>query len=105
MQIKWTVSALRDLASEMEYLSKEANEIIAKKAYSAIQEKVLNLKNFPHLGREGRIFGTRELVLTDYPYIIPYRVCENRIEILAVFHTKRKLPDAWQNLDTMHNLV
>lgn len=94
-QIKWTVSALHDLALEMEYLSKEASEDIAKKAYHTIQEKITNLKSFPHLGREGRIFGTRELVLTDYPYIIPYRVCDSRIEILAIFHTKRKLPEAW----------
>lgn len=95
-QIKWTVSALRDLALEMmEYLSKEASEDTAKKAYKTIQEKISKLKIFPSLGREGRIFGTRELVLTDYPYIIPYRVCDSRIEILAIFHTKRKLSDTW----------
>lgn len=45
MQIKWTVSALNDLDSEMDYLSKEASKDIAKKAYNAIQEKVLNLIN------------------------------------------------------------
>lgn len=93
MQIKWTISALKELALEMEYL--EAGEDIAQKAYRAVHEKISVLKMFPSLGREGRIFGTRELILTDYPYIIPYRVCENRIEILAVFHTKRKLPDTW----------
>lgn len=95
MQIKWTVSALNDLDSEMDYLSKEAGKDIARKAYKAIQEKISGLINFPYLGREGRIFGTKELVLTDFPYVIPYRVCEDRIEILAVFHTKRKLPDTW----------
>lgn len=95
MQIKWTISALNDLALEMEYLSKEASEDIARKAYKSIQEKISNLNVFPSLGREGRIFGTRELVLTDYPYIVPYRVCNSRIEVLAIFHTKRKLPDTW----------
>lgn len=94
-QIKWTISALHDLALEMEDLSKEASEDIAKKAYKSIQEKISNLKNFPSLGREGRIFGTRELVLIDFSYIIPYRVYDNRIEILAIFHSKRKLPDTW----------
>lgn len=95
MQIKWTVSALNDLDSEMDYLAAEAGNEIAKKAYAAIQKKISSLINFPYLGREGRIFGTKELVLTDYPYVVPYRVCEDRIEILAVFHTKRKLPDTW----------
>jgi plasmid stabilization system protein ParE len=94
MQIKWTVSALNDLASEMDYLAKEASEDIARKVYHAIQDKISNLQKFP-LGREGRIFGTKELIMTDFQYIIPYRVCKNRIEILAIFHTKRKLPEAW----------
>lgn len=95
MQIKWTVSALNDLASETDYLAKEAGYEIAGKAYIGIQEKISNLKKIPGMGREGRIFGTKELILTDYSYIIPYRVNENRIEILTIFHTKRKLPDAW----------
>lgn len=95
MQIKWTVSALNDLASEMDYLAKKAGDETAKKAYIVIQEKVSNLKRFPGMGREGRIFGTKELILADYSYIIPYRINESRIEILALFHTKRKLPDTW----------
>lgn len=95
MQIKWTISALKDLSLEMDYLANKAGEYTAKKIYSAIQKKISKLKNFPQLGREGRIFGTKELILTDYSYIIPYRVCENHIEILAIFHTKRKLPEIW----------
>lgn len=95
MQILWTKSALTDLALEIEYLSKEANEDIAKKAYEHIKKKILTLKDFPAMGRNGRIFGTKELVLTEFSYIIPYRINENCIEILAVFHTKRKLPSFW----------
>jgi toxin ParE1/3/4 len=35
------------------------------------------------LGRED---GTRELVLTPLPYIVVYRVREDAIEILHVYH-------------------
>jgi toxin ParE1/3/4 len=36
--------------------------------------------------------GTRELVVTRFPYILPYRVREQAVEILRVFHTSRKWP-------------
>jgi toxin ParE1/3/4 len=49
------------------------------------------------LGHPGRIDGTRELVIPDTRYIVPYRVMPqlNRVEILRVFHASRKLPESW----------
>ncbi len=51
----------------------------------------------PAMGRAGRISGTRELIVPDTRYIIPYRVKPRleRIEILRVFHTTRRLPKRW----------
>ena len=51
------------------------------------------LLNHPASGRPGRIDGTRELVITGTPYILPYRVRHDAIEILAVIHTSRQWPD------------
>ena len=45
------------------------------------------------LGRPGRVLGTRELVVRGLPYIIPYRVRDNCIEVLRVLHTSRRWPD------------
>lgn len=90
MEINWTLSALRDLDLEMEYLETKRDVSTAKEAYSLIKNTINNLKEFPALGREGRIFGTRELVIKKYSYIIPYRVKNGNIEILALFHAKRK---------------
>ncbi|MBG8952429.1 type II toxin-antitoxin system RelE/ParE family toxin, partial [Vibrio cholerae] len=53
------------------------------------------LKANPAMGRPGRVFGTRELILQKFPYIIPYRVKDNRIEILRVFPTRMNQPDFW----------
>ena len=50
------------------------------------------LADQPSMGRPGRIAGTRELVVTRFPYILPYRVRGSTIEILRVFHTARKWP-------------
>ena len=47
------------------------------------------------MGRHGRIEGTRELVIPGLPYIIPYRVKNNVIEILRVLHAARKWPDGF----------
>jgi toxin ParE1/3/4 len=40
----------------------------------------------------GRVPGTRELVIPGTPYIVPYRVRANAVEILRVFHAARKWP-------------
>jgi toxin ParE1/3/4 len=52
----------------------------------------LQRKN-PALGRAGRVAGTRELVVAEAPYIIPYRVRGDAVEILRVFHAARKWPE------------
>jgi len=44
------------------------------------------------MGRPGRVVGTRELVIGQLPYIIPYRVRESEIEVLRVLHTSRRWP-------------
>ena len=51
------------------------------------------LAEHPGMGRPGRISGTRELVVTRFPYILPYRVRGNAIEVLRIFHTARKWPE------------
>ena len=53
------------------------------------------LTRHPDLGRPGRVPGTREPVLPHFPYILPYRVKEQRVEILRVFHASRKWPEGF----------
>ena len=49
----------------------------------------------PTIGRPGRVEGTRELVATQN-YILPHRVRDNEIQILHVFHSKRRWPDSFE---------
>lgn len=60
---------------------------------AVIESRAAVLADHPDIGRPGREDGTRELVLSGAPYILPYRVRDGRIEILAVFHTSRAWPD------------
>lgn len=53
---------------------------------------VERLAEQPHLGRPGRVAGTREFVVPRTPYVIPYRLQGDRLEIVAVFHGRQKWP-------------
>jgi plasmid stabilization system protein ParE len=48
------------------------------------------LAKHPAIGRPGRVPGTRELIITGTPYLIPYRVMGKAVEILRVFHGSRR---------------
>src|SRR5208283_2329129 len=56
---------------------------VAARIVTTIFERADNLAKFPHLGRLGRIPDTRELVVVDTPFIVPYRVRDAEVEILA----------------------
>jgi len=73
------------------------NSAAAKEVVQRIYDSVALLAENPSLGHPGRIPGTRELVLPDMHYIIPYRVRSRlkQVEILRVFHTSRKPPKSW----------
>lgn len=94
MEVKWLKKALSNLDKEAEYIAQD-NPQAAIVVVQRIKEGVDLLKENPSLGRPGRIEGTRELVIDKTSYIVPYRVCNNRVEILRVFHTFRKLPGHW----------
>ena len=93
MIIKWADEALDDLASLHAFVSID-NPIAAQKLAMMIVNAVeINLPGHPHMGRPGRINGTRELVITNTPYIVPYRVQSGIIQVLRVYHGARRWPD------------
>ena len=50
-------------------------------------EGIGSLKDMPHRGRIGREEGTRELFFPLAPYVAAYRVKDQSIEILRVYHS------------------
>ncbi len=90
MHVRFSESSLADLHSIKEYICAN-NEEAAKKVVAHILEQIETLLALnPAIGRAGRILGTREFVISKYPYILPYQVKENTIYILRVLHTSRK---------------
>jgi len=92
MKVRWTRPALRDLAAIGDFIA--GDNPAAARLVDRILDLADNLAAHPHLGRAGRIAGTRELVIGGTPYILPYRVQDGRVEILAVFHGARRWPPA-----------
>ena len=94
MRVKWLESAINSFDSAMAYIAKEDAEA-AIKISEYIQARIDSLRKQPSQGRQGRIFGTRELVIDKYPFIIPYRVKDGELQILRVFHTSQRPPQKW----------
>jgi len=84
LNIHWLNKALINLDDEAQYIATDSLAA-AKKMVQKIRITVELLANNPSLGRPGRITGTRELMIDNSPYIIPYRVHNRNIEILRVF--------------------
>lgn len=91
MRIRWLKRASHDLNHVQNYIAKD-NPQAAIETVLRIIETVEKLIEYPGLGRPGMIEGTRELVISGTPYFLPYRVKEDRIEIMRVMHGAQKWP-------------
>jgi len=90
-EIRWLKRALANLDAEAAFVALD-NPAAAARLVDTIARTVELLAQHPGLGRTGRVEGTRELVVTNTPYLVPYRVRNNVVEILRVFHGARKWP-------------
>jgi plasmid stabilization system protein ParE len=94
MRIRWLRKALRNLDEEVTYIAAEdvaAARLVARRIFEGVERLV----DQPSAGRPGRVPGTRELVVRNTRYIVPYRARGDAVEILRVFHTSRRLPTRW----------
>lgn len=94
MIVRWLPKAQRALESELQRITAE-DAHVAKRIALLLKERTELLKKFPESGRPGRIAGTRELVLSGLPYILPYRIRGEVVEILRFFHTAQNPPQVW----------
>jgi toxin ParE1/3/4 len=91
LRVKWLRRALRNLDEEAAYIARDSPQAVAR-FVERIGSSVERLKSYPPSGHPGRVSGTRELVVTGTPYIAPYLVRGEAVEILRVFHGSRKWP-------------
>jgi toxin ParE1/3/4 len=91
MRVRWTTPAREQFVSAYEYIAVE-NRAAAARTADQIWESTQLLAHHPRAGREGRVGGTRELVISGTPFVVAYRIEKNEVHILAVLHASREWP-------------
>jgi toxin ParE1/3/4 len=91
MQLRWTTAAADDLEGIAQYLFEKSPQN-SPQLIRKIYEGPSGLKTYPNLGRPGKKWGTRELVLTPLPYIVVYQIMGDAIYILRILHGAQDWP-------------
>lgn len=93
MNVRWTENALEHLINIYGYIAVNS-KTYAKRTVDRITRRSAQIADFPYSGREVpeyRAEDIRELI--EYPYRFIYRIKVDQIDILAVIHGARQLPD------------
>lgn len=90
--VEWRTAARVDLLAIVDYISDD-NPDAAQQLKDEIEIKVSKLPEYPELYRQGRVAGTREMVVRSN-YIVVYAVEAHRISVLRVLHAARQWPSA-----------
>jgi len=91
--IEWTEQAIRQLDHAHDYIALSNSEKVASRITMHIATSVQRLAMFPMSGRPGRVAGTRELVISNTPFIVAYAVEDDRVVVLAVYHGAKQWPE------------
>ena len=92
MPIVWLVAAVQDVLQIRAFIA-EQDPQAAQNVALRIDRAIGLLGSMANMGRPGRIFGTRELVISGTSLLAVYRVRDGRIEILRILHGWQPLPE------------
>jgi toxin ParE1/3/4 len=91
MHVRWTTDAADDLERICDYIAESRPES-ARRVVQSMVERIGTLETFPHLGRPGRVHGTREIAFPPLPFVAIYEVREEQIVVLRVLHGAQRWP-------------
>ena len=87
-EVIWSPAAIAQLRAIRVYIQ-QFNPRAAGEVAAHLLDVGNSLENLPHRGRPVPGTDMRELV-TNYPYIIRYRLVGNTVRILRIRHTSRR---------------
>jgi len=96
MKIVWSAASVRHLHQAVDYSQGESSSA-AVPIRRRILETVKRVGQMPNSGRIGRIEGTREAVVLRSPYIVLYRISEQTVEILGIWHGAQLWPQPFDS--------
>ena len=91
MEVRWSPQSLRQLSSARDFIAEDSLSAANRQAETIVRA-VMQLADYPEMGRPGRIAGTRELVIQGTSYIAAYRIRAQSIRVLALLHGARRWP-------------
>jgi toxin ParE1/3/4 len=91
MKLRRTRRYEAELRRQYEFL-RQRNPKAAETVVDRIHKAMLRLKEFPQSGRSWRLPGTWELAVPGAPYIVVYRIKDDAVEILSLFHAAQDAP-------------
>ena len=93
MILVWLPIAMEERFGQLDYIAQD-NPLAAITQDEEIERQTNLLTAQPKMGRVGREKGTRELVISQTPFIAIYRIGieHKRIEILRFLHGAQKWP-------------
>jgi len=92
MKIVFSPQARDDLREIFLYIAGD-NPDAARALLKRLRSRITDLGDAPHIGRPGRVPGTRELAIPGAAYIAPYQVSGDQLQILRIYHGARQWPD------------
>ncbi len=87
-RLRYAVRSRRDLEAIEKYHLDVAGDVVADRIIDAIQSQAEKIAALGLMFRPGIRQGTRECVMTRYPYILVYRIGAHRAEIVRVIHQR-----------------
>ena len=93
--IEWTAQAVQQLDQVHDYIALSNSEDVAAQIAMRVAISVQQLATFPMSGRPGRVPGTRELVISNSPFVVAYCVEKERVVILAIYHGAQQWPEVF----------
>ncbi|MBT9332264.1 type II toxin-antitoxin system RelE/ParE family toxin [Paracidobacterium acidisoli] len=88
-EIVWSSSALARLQEIRAFVAMDkpdATERLAMRIVAMVEV----LRQHPHAGRAGAVPGIRELIVGGTPYIILYRVEDQKVTINTIWHAAQQ---------------
>ena len=92
MRLRLLSRATRDMRDIFEFIEQdnpEAAKDVARRLIASLQLVAQN----PSMGRPSKTKNSREWSIPGLPYMVPYRVRGNAIEVLRIYHTSRNRPE------------
>lgn len=90
MKVFWTPEALRDRSDIWEHIEAD-NHDAAARLDLLFSEAAARLADFPMIGHEGEVAGTREMN-PHRNYRLVYEIADGAVWILALVHSARQWP-------------